>query len=59
MTKTECKVAIEQAVIMGVLSVEQAVKREATIEKMLADYHYARHSGIRGLLVNDLPTLIK
>ena len=59
MTKTECKATIEQAVIMGVISVEQAVKRKATIKNMLADYHYARHSKIRELLINDLPATNK
>tara|TARA_R110002074_G_C11968868_1_gene610442 strand:+ start:90 stop:344 length:255 start_codon:yes stop_codon:yes gene_type:complete len=59
MTKTECKATIDQAVIMGVLSTEQATKRIATIKSMLTAYHYARHSGIRELLVNDLPALTK
>lgn len=59
MTKIECKATIEQAVIMGVISTEQAAKRTATIKNMLTDYHYARHSGIRELLVNDLPAIIK
>lgn len=57
MTKTECKATIDQAIIMGVLSNEQATKRELTIKNMLNSAHYARHSGIRELLVNDLPAL--
>ena len=59
MTKTECKATIDQAVIMGVLSNEQATKRELTIKNMLNSAHYTRHDGIRELLVNDLPAITK
>ncbi len=59
MTHTECKAAIKQAIIMGVLSNAQATKRELTIKNMLNSAHYTRHAGIRELLVNDLPAITK
>jgi hypothetical protein len=57
MTNIECQAILQQAIQMGVLSPLQADKRATTIKAMLSTKHYARHSGIRAILVNDLPTI--